>query len=178
LAVLPVRILPDPVLRRKAVKVTSFDASLQKLIDDMIDTMHEQGGVGIAANQVGVLRRVVIIQLPEDEEPRVLINPEITLREGERIVEEGCLSIPGYRGRLKRSVKVHAKALDRKGKAVRIKAENDLLAQALEHEIDHLNGILYIDHLASKEDLWKIEVGEEEATPEESRESTAEVVQR
>ncbi len=178
MAVLPVRILPDPVLRRKAVKVTSFDASLQKLIDDMIDTMHDQGGVGIAANQVGVLRRVVIIQLPEDEEPRVLINPEITLREGERIVEEGCLSIPGYRGRLKRSVKVHAKALDRKGKPVRIKAENDLLAQALEHEIDHLNGILYIDHLASKDDLWKIEVGEEEAAPEESRESTAEVVQR
>lgn len=157
MAVLEVRTLPDPVLRQKAKRVRTIDVSVQRLIDDMIDAMRHYGGVGLAANQVGVLRRVVVIEIPEEEEEvRVFINPQITQRTGERLVEEGCLSIPGYRGRLKRSVTVRAKALDRNGRPVRIKAE-ELLAQALEHEVDHLDGVLYIDRLEGPDDLWKLE---------------------
>ncbi len=153
--VLPVRIIPDPILRGKAKRIRTVDASTRRLAEDMIETMYQAGGVGLAANQVGVLQRVIVIQLPEDEDPRVLINPEIVRSEGEREVEEGCLSIPGYRGLVKRSVTVRAKALDRNGKQVRIKAE-ELLAQALEHEIDHLDGILYIDRLVNRESLRKL----------------------
>jgi peptide deformylase len=107
---------------------------------------------------------VAIIQLPDDEGPRILINPEIIRREGERELDEGCLSVPGYRGVAKHSVRVEARALDLNGKVVRIKAEDNLLAQALEHEVDHLNGVLYIDHLADKDSLHKIEEEEEEAS--------------
>jgi peptide deformylase len=156
LTVLNLRTLPDPVLRQKARRVTKIDDALQKLIDDMIDTMRAASGVGLAANQVGVLQKIVVIEIPEEEEVLVLINPEITRREGERLVEEGCLSIPGYRGELTRSLKVRARALDRDGNTMRIKAEG-LLAQALEHETDHINGTLYIDHLESSEKLWKLE---------------------
>ena len=156
MTVLNLRTLPDPVLRQKARRVTKIDDALQKLIDDMIDTMRDASGVGLAANQVGVLQRIVVIEIPEEEEVLVLINPEITRREGERLVEEGCLSIPGYRGELTRSLKVRARALDRDGNTVRIKADG-LLAQALEHETDHINGTLYIDHLESSDKLWKLE---------------------
>ncbi len=156
MTVLNLRTLPDPVLRQKARRVTKIDAALQKLIDDMIDTMRATSGVGLAANQVGVLQKIVVIEIPEEEEVLVLINPEITRREGERLVEEGCLSIPGYRGELTRSLKVRARALDRDGNTMRIKAEG-LLAQALEHETDHINGTLYIDHLESSDKLWKLE---------------------
>ena len=165
MSVLSIRTLPDSVLREKAKKVTLFNESLQNLVEDMIDTMRYANGVGLAANQVGVLLRVVVIEIPEEEEVRVLINPEIIKVEGERTVDEGCLSIPGYRGELTRSVKVRVKALDRGGKALRIRAEG-LLAQALEHEIDHINGILYIDHLLSHEHLWKLERDEVETTTE------------
>ena len=156
MTVLNLRTLPDPVLRQKARRVTKIDDALQKLIDDMIDTMRDASGVGLAANQVGVLQKIVVIEIPEEEEVLVLINPEITRREGERLVEEGCLSIPGYRGELTRSLKVRARALDRDGNTVRIKADG-LLAQALEHETDHINGTLYIDHLESSDKLWKLE---------------------
>ena len=98
MTVLNIRILPDPVLRQKARKVSKIDSSIQKLIDDMIDTMRAANGVGLAANQVGILQRIVVIEIPEEEEVRVLINPEITRREGERDVDEGCLSIPDIRG--------------------------------------------------------------------------------
>ena len=156
MALLKLRIVPDPVLRHKAKRIRNIDASIQRLVDDMVETMHQEGGVGLAANQVGVLQRVAVIQLPEDEEPRVLINPEVVQRDGEREMEEGCLSIPGYRGTITRAVTVRVRAKDRHGKLLRINAE-ELLAQALEHEIDHLNGILYIDHLESHEKLHKIE---------------------
>ena len=156
------------MLRQRAKRVGAVNASLQRLIDDMIETMHDSYGVGLAANQVGVLQRVIVLQLPEDEEPRVFINPEIVRREGEREVEEGCLSIPGYRGLVLRSVKVRAKGLDRRGKPVRVKGE-ELLAQALEHEIDHLDGVLYIDRLVDRDKLWKEEPEEEsEQQPEET----------
>ena len=162
MAVQPIRTLPDPVLRQKAKKVRKIDSSIQRLAEDLIDTLQDAMGLGLAANQIGVLKRVIVIQLPEDEEPRVYINPEIIERFGEREVEEGCLSIPGYRGLINRSIWVRVKGLDGKGKEFRLKAE-ELLAQALEHEIDHLNGILYIDHLESHEKLWKLEP-EEAAT--------------
>jgi len=127
----------------------------------MIETMHHAQGVGLAANQVGVPLRLAVIGMPDEEEIRVLINPEVVRRVGEREVEEGCLSIPGYRGTLRRSVKIRVKALDQEGKEFRVSAENDLLAQALEHEIDHLNGTLYIDHLESPERLYRIPLEEE-----------------
>lgn len=144
-----------PVLRRKAKRVGIIDGSVQRLIDDMIETMHQASGVGLAATQLGVPLRVAVIQLPE-EEPIVLINPEVVRRSGQREVEEGCLSVPGYRGRIKRSLTVAVKGRDRQEKEVRIKA-TDLLAQVLEHEIDHLNGVLYVDHVEKAEDLYKIE---------------------
>ena len=156
MAVLPIRRLGDPVLRRRAKRVPQADASIQRLIDDMIDTMHDAGGVGLAAPQVGISLRVVIIQIP-DEEVIALVNPEIVKRSGQRRVDEGCLSIPGYRAEISRSVRVMVKGRDRQGREVRIKGKDDLLAQALEHEIDHINGVLYIDHLESLDDLKKIE---------------------
>lgn len=165
MALLNLRILPDPVLRHKARRVSKIDSSIQKLVEDMIDTMRNANGVGLAANQVGVLQRVVVIEIPEESEVRVLINPEVIRRQGERVVEEGCLSIPGYRGELTRSLKVRARALDIDGNAVRINAEG-LLAQALEHEVDHINGTLYIDHLESPEKFWKLDVQETRAHTE------------
>lgn len=146
---------PNPVLRRKAKRVSTIDGSIQRLINDMIETMHQINGVGLAAPQVGVPLRVVVLQMPE-EEPIALINPQMVKRSGEREVTEGCLSIPGYAGELKRSLSVTVKGLDRKGKEVRIKATG-LLAQALEHELDHLNGVLYVDHLESEDKLYKVE---------------------
>lgn len=160
MTVLKMRIVPDPILRQKAKKMGKIPANMKKLVSNMVETMHDEHGVGLAANQIGSLQKVAVIQTPEMEEPLVLINPEIVKQEGERKIEEGCLSIPGYRGLVKRSVSVRARALGLDGKVIRIKAD-ELLAQALEHEIDHLNGILYIDRLVSPGDLWKIEpVGE------------------
>lgn len=161
----PIRYLGDPVLRQKAKRVPSIDGSIRRLVDDMIESMYAAHGVGLAAPQIGVSLRVIVIGMPE-EEPFALINPEIVKRSGERKVEEGCLSVPGYRTEnLTRSQVVVAKGLDLSGKRVRIKAKDDLLAQALEHEIDHIDGILYVDRLDSKDDLIKIEppVEEEEA---------------
>jgi peptide deformylase len=155
MAVLQIRTLPDPVLRQKAKKVTKIDKSVQKLIDDMIDTLRaEPNRAGLAAPQVGVPLRVAVIELPEHG-LITLINPEIVKKEGERIVQEGCLSIPGYFGEIKRAVTVKAKAQDRYGKQFRLKAQG-LLAQALEQEIEHLDGVLYIDHLESPEKLFEI----------------------
>jgi len=153
MAVLKIRKNPDPVLRKKARKVTSTDVSLQRLIDNMIETLSKAPGVGLAANQVGVPLRVVVIHIP-DEDVLVLVNPEVLERKGERLVVEGCLSIPGYQAEIKRSESVRVKARDRHGKLIRKKA-TDLLAQALEHEIDHLNGILYIDYLQDLKELQK-----------------------
>ena len=162
MAVLPILKYPDPVLCRKAKRVSRIDESLNRLIDDMIETMYQASGAGLAAPQVGVSLKIAVIGLP-DEDVIVLVNPELVKKSGERVVIEGCLSVPGYRGEIKRAEKVTVKALDRNGKAFRIKAD-DLLAEVLEHEIDHLNGILYIDHLESTDKLEKIEMDED--TPE------------
>ena len=155
MAVRQIRIVPDPVLRQRAKKITSIDDSIQRLIDDMTQTLNVASGIGLAAPQVGVPFRVAIIHLP-GEKAITLINPEIVKREGERVLEEGCLSVPGYQGEIKRSIWVKVKAQDREGKHFRINAE-ELLAQVLEHEIDHLDGILYIDRLEGSNKLWKLE---------------------
>ena len=174
MARLTMRHVPDPILRQQTRRITQIPANMKQYTDDMVETMHAEHGVGLAANQVGGLQKVAVIQLPEWDEPLVLINPEIIRREGEREVEEGCLSIPGYRGTVKRSQRVRARALDLNGKVVRIKADG-LLAQALEHETDHLNGVLYIDHLVSRDAFWKItyesdppEPSDDETTAEDS----------
>jgi peptide deformylase len=156
MAVLPIRKLPDPILRKKTRRVSTIDKSIKKLVADMLETLHADAGrVGLAAPQVGVSLRVTVIGIP-DEEDIILINAEIVRRKGQRLVSEGCLSIPGYVGQLYRAESVTAKGLDLNGKEIRIKGEG-LLSQALEHEIDHLNGILYIDRLENKDSLRKIE---------------------
>ena len=155
MAVLTIRTLPDPVLRQKAKRVRTIDGSIKKLVADMLETMHaDPGRVGLAAPQVGVSLQVVVIGIP-DEEDIILINPEIVRQKGERLVTEGCLSVPGYVGQIARAESVTAKGRDLGGKEIRIKA-GGLLAQALEHEIDHLSGRLYVDHLASMDELRKI----------------------
>ena len=155
MAILPILIIPAPVLRQKSKRVRSIDKSIHRLMDDMLETMHSAGGVGLAAPQLGTLLRVIVIGIP-GEEDIALINPEIVRRTGERVVDEGCLSIPGYIGQIKRAESVTVKGLDSSGKKMRIKA-CELLAQALEHEIDHLNGVLYIDYLDSMDKLRKLE---------------------
>jgi len=156
MTVLPIRhFTEDSVLRQKAKKVPRIDSSIQRLIDNMIETMKWANGVGLAAPQVGVPLRVIVIQMP-GEEPIALINPETVKRTGEQEITEGCLSVLGYYGEIKRSAEVTVKGKDRQGKAIRIKATG-LMAEALEHEIDHLNGVLYIDHIESPEKLHKIQ---------------------
>jgi peptide deformylase len=140
---------PGKVLREKTHRVTDCDAELDKLIDDMIETMYAAPGVGLAANQVGVSKQVAVIDVGVRDEKSplfVLINPEIVKLEGEVEAEEGCLSVPDYTTVLKRAMKVCVKGLDRNGKPVEIEAEG-LLARALQHEIDHLNGILFVDRM-------------------------------
>ena len=156
MTVIPIRTVPDPVLRQKARRVKSIDKSIEKLIDEMIETMHSASGVGLAAPQVGIPLRVIVIGIPEEEE-LALINPQIVRRAGERLVNEGCLSVPGYFAQVRRAELVRARGLDRTGKEIRLRAD-DLMAQALEHEIDHLNGILYIDHLESMDELQPVEM--------------------
>lgn len=147
--------MPDPVLRQKAKKVANIDGSIQKLIDDMIDTLHaEPNRGGLAAPQIGVSLRIAVIEI-HGKEVITLINPEIIKRQGERVVEEACLSVPGYYGEVKRSKVVKVKAQDRSGKEFRLRREG-LLAHALEHEIDHLNGVLYVDHVESDDKPWKV----------------------
>ena len=146
----------EPLLEQKAKRVRNFDKELRTLADDMLETMRQAYGVGLAAPQVGVPIRLTVIEIPE-EEPLILVNPEVVEQKGERQVTEGCLSYPGYRGETTRSELVKVKALDLNGEKIRIKADG-LLAQALEHEIDHLNGILYTARLIDKNKLYKIEM--------------------
>ncbi len=151
----------EPVLRQKAKKVKRVDASTQKLIDDMLESMRTANGLGLAAPQIGVSLRVLVIEMPKDEEDPhsgeqvILVNPEIVKAEGEQFGEEGCLSIPGYIGMVRRAMRVSVKGLNRKGKEVKVNGEG-LLARALQHEIDHLDGILFTDRLEKPEDLFRL----------------------
>lgn len=165
----------DVILRERTIKIRKFDdPELRALADDMIDSMRYYEGVGIAANQVGSRKRICVIQMPDDEEPTVLINLEITRKEGEREVTEGCLSLPGYQGYIMRAEKVWARAVDLGGKTIKFQGVEELLAQALEHETDHLDGVLFLDHLRSKDDLFEVTEGEEETGEGEPREPAAE----
>jgi peptide deformylase len=145
-----------------------MDGSIHRLISDMIETMHAAPGVGLAAPQVGIPLRVIVIGIPEQEEI-ALINPEIVRRKGERLVDEGCLSIPGYMGQLKRSETVTVKGRDLNGKEIRIKGEA-LLAQALEHEIDHINGVLYIDRMENMDTFRNVQPKKPEDSESEEEE--------
>jgi peptide deformylase len=150
MAVLPILTQEAPILRQKAKRVARVDASVRKLVDDMVDTMIAAPGVGLAAPQVGVGLRVVVIKT--DQNLHTLINPELVKGEGEQIGFEGCLSIPGYVGEVKRYMRVVARGLNRHGKPVKVKGD-ELLARAIQHEIDHLDGILFTDRLTSLDTL-------------------------
>ena len=158
-----VRQLSDSSLREKAKRVPAIDQSIRRLIGDMVKTMQQSNGVGLAAPQIGVPLRIAVFQMPE-EEPIAIINPEIVKRSGDRVVIEGCLSVPGYQGEIKRSDSVTVKGLNEQGKPLRIKAVG-LLAQALEHEIDHLNGVLYLEHIESEDKLYKLEPETDKTEP-------------
>ncbi|MCS7203096.1 MAG: peptide deformylase [Thermodesulfovibrio sp.] len=158
MAVLEIRKYPDEILKKVAEPVTKINGELQKLIDDMIETMYASNGVGLAAPQVGVLKRLIVVDTSvrqKNQSLLVLINPEIVNYEGEVLSEEGCLSVPGFTTKLSRKEKIYIKAFDRKGKPIEIEADG-LLSRALQHEIDHLNGILIIDRLSPlKKELFR-----------------------
>lgn len=152
----PIRYLGDPVLRRPAKPVQRVDDSIRRLIEDMYESMHVAQGVGLAAPQIGVGLRIFVVGMPE-EDPFAFVNPEVVSASGSRRMEaEGCLSVPGYRGALQRSQRVVMRGLGYDGEPLTVEAEESLLAEALEHEFDHLNGILYVDHLESIEELVRI----------------------
>ena len=149
----------NPILRQKAKKVHRFDPSLLKLVDDMFETMHNANGVGLAAPQIGMSIRVFVAEY-EDRKVAVF-NPEIVKAEGEALGTEGCLSIPGYVGdNIRRATKILVKGQDVHGKSIRINAEG-WFARILQHEIDHLDGILFTDRLDRPEDLRELPPGED-----------------
>jgi peptide deformylase len=161
MALREIRTYPDPVLRNKTSRVERIDSTLDRLIEDMVETMHAAPGVGLAANQVGMPLQLAVIDLSsrEDEEQRhpllVIINPELIVMEGSVLEEEGCLSIPDYAEKVRRAARVTVRAQDRTGKQFELEAEG-LMAKALQHEIDHLNGLLFVDRLSSlKKHLFK-----------------------
>lgn len=136
----------DEILKKKSREVEIIDDKIQQLIDDMIETMHKYNGVGLAAVQVGILKRVVVIDTYEDDGPIALINPVILKTKGEREVEEGCLSFPNKFAKVIRPEEVVAEYTDRNGKRIRVKAK-ELLAQAICHELDHLDGEVFVDKM-------------------------------
>lgn len=148
MAILQVLHYPDPRLRNPAQPVEQVDDDVRRLVDDMFETMYEAPGIGLAATQVNVPKRVVVIDLSNDNtEPHCFINPKIIAREGEEETEEGCLSVPGIYDMVSRSRWVHVEALDRDGKPFTLKID-DLLAVCIQHEIDHLDGKLFVDYLS------------------------------
>ena len=144
MAIRTVREEGDEILRKKSKEVDVIDDKIRQLVEDMLETMHKYNGVGLAAVQVGVLKRIIVIDTYEKGEQFVLINPEITRKKGEQEVEEGCLSFPNKFGKIKRPAEVTVVALDENGNEIKIKAKG-LLAQAICHEVDHLNGELFVD---------------------------------
>ena len=146
MAIRNLRLEGDEILKKKSREVEIIDDKLQTLIDDMIETMHKYNGVGLAAVQVGVLKRVIVIDLYDDNGPIVLINPIIIKTKGEQEVDEGCLSFPNKFAKVVRPAEVVAEYTDREGKRMRVKAK-ELLAQAIAHEVDHLNGELFVEKM-------------------------------
>lgn len=138
----------DEILRKKSREVEVVDDKIKQILDDMVETMHKSNGVGLAGPQIGILKRLVVIDLYDDNGPIKLVNPRIIKQEGEQEVEEGCLSFPNQFAKIIRPAKVTAEALNEDGEKITIKAEG-LLAQAISHEIDHLDGILFVDKIIS-----------------------------
>lgn len=136
----------DEILRKKSREVEIIDDRIRDLLDDMVDTMHHYNGVGLSAVQVGILKRLVVIDLYDDKGPIKLVNPVILKTKGEQEVEEGCLSFPNQYAKMIRPMEVVAEALDENGKKIKIKAKG-LLAQAICHELDHLDGVLFVDNM-------------------------------
>ena len=141
-----IRLEKDEILKKKSREIEVIDDKIQTLIDDMIETMYKHNGVGLAAVQVGILKRVVVIDIEDGEGVRVLINPKIVSTKGEQEVDEGCVSFPNQYAKVVRPKEVTVEALDRSGKKIVIKAK-DLLAQAICHELDHLEGITFVDQM-------------------------------
>jgi peptide deformylase len=155
----------NPILRQKAKKIHHFDAALPKLAQDMFETMHANDGVGLAAPQIGLSIRLIVVEGHDKDTDQsfkhAIANPEITKAEGQQIGIDGCLSIPGYYGiNIRRSATITLKGQDPHGKPLRLTAHG-YLAWALQHEIDHLNGILYIDHLNNPQDLRRTPTNQE-----------------
>ncbi len=158
----------DPRLRKRAREVKQVTPEIRRFIDDMIETMHASNGVGLAAPQVGELVRIVVVEMPADEEVEgsgkcyAVVNPEIIKMSRETVVaNEGCLSVPGYVGEVERAEAVVVRGLDRRGKPIRIRAY-DWLARIFQHEIDHCDGVLYIDRLTAPDRIWEVKPGDEE----------------
>jgi len=152
------------VLEKPAAPVTVFDEALKKLVDDMFESMYEAHGVGLAAPQIGIGKRVAVVDVTFKEDPNaklVLINPEIILTEGRQTSQEGCLSIPGWYGPVKRKERVTVRGLSRTGKPIKVKAEG-WEARAFQHEVDHLDGILFTDRMEDPSLLHRVESKEEE----------------
>jgi len=148
MALLPILEFPDPRLRTRAQPVEQVDAALRKLIDDMFETMYAAPGIGLAATQVNVHKRVLVLDVSEKRNERLaLINPEILSREGIEETEEGCLSVPGIYDKVTRADRIRVRALDRDGKRIEFDADG-LLAVCIQHEIDHLDGKLFVDYLS------------------------------
>jgi len=162
MSILKIYQYPDTVLRKNTQKITSFDNTLAQIVDDMVETMYDAPGVGLAAPQVGKSIRLIVVDTTEDKEGEkehmVLINPEIVKSEGKQIDEEGCLSVPELSANVKRCQKITVSYQDLQGKAHELSTE-DRFAVVLQHEIDHLNGILFIDHLSPlKRNMYKKKV--------------------
>lgn len=146
MAIRVVRENGDEILRKKSREVENIDDKIKGILDDMVETLHKYNGVGLAGPQIGILKRIIVIDLYDDEGPMKLINPVIIKEKGKQEVEEGCLSFPNQYGKIIRPAEVTVEALNEKGEKIKIKAK-ELLAQALCHEIDHLNGILFVDKI-------------------------------
>lgn len=146
MAIREIRLNGDEILRKKAREVEKVDEKIQELLEDMVETMHEYNGVGLAAPQVGILKRAIVIDLYDGNEPLKLVNPKILKEKGKQKVDEGCLSFPNQFAKMVRPKEVTVEALNEKGETVTIEAV-DLLAQALVHEIEHLDGILFVDNI-------------------------------
>ena len=152
MALLNIHSFPDPILRKKALPVTEFDQSLDETAQSMLETMYVSSGIGLAAIQVGILKQIIVIDLKSGDEdiglrePHVFVNPKILKKFGSTVSEEGCLSVIDFRGDIERAEKILVEYKDVKGNIHQIKAE-EMMSICLQHEIDHLNGILFIDHL-------------------------------
>jgi len=148
MSVLNILHFPDPLLRQKAKPVTTVDAGIRRIVDDMLETMYQAPGIGLAAVQVNILKRIIVIDISENkDQPLCLINPEIIEATGSEKSEEGCLSVPAYFAEIQRADSVTVKALDRKGNAFELDADG-LLAVCIQHELDHLQGKLFVDYLS------------------------------